>query len=332
MDHISRDPMGACNRREFFKATAATAACGLPLLGAVHSEASPFQGELPKRLLGKTGVQVPILGLGTAPAGFRPLRESVAFFEHAIQCGVTYLDTAPEFTGYGLAQRAVGEVIRNCRNQVFVVTKCFEPNGEKALALLKQNLKELQTDYADLVYAHSVGSNEMPLEEVLAPDGVLAALEKARRDGLCRFIGISGHNRPDRFVRILEQRSMDVIMTAVNFVVRHIYDFEGKVWPLARRQNVGLVAMKVLGGIGPHANQGKGARLKGEDVVWALRYAYSLPGVATVVVGCHDREELDQVLAVVRSLQPLSQADQRQLELRGRELAKQWGPIYGPVV
>ncbi len=316
------------SRRLFLGAVASS-----PLVvGAATGGADTRAAELPKRPLGKTGERVPILGLGTAPAGHRGRREAARFFEYAVECGVTYLDTAPAFAGYGEAQLAVGDVIRGIREQVFVVTKCWEPDGEAALRLLQRNMRELRVDYVDLVYAHSLGSDRMPPERVLAPNGVLAALEKARRDGLIRYVGISGHNRPDRFVRVLNEFPVDVMMTAVNFVIRHVYNFEERVWPVARQKGVGLVAMKVFGGIDRRVPGAKGARARGENLRLALKYAYSLEGLSTAVIGCYDRHELDQVLSWIREGLELTPEEAAYLERRGKALAADWGELYGPVV
>jgi|GEM_PF-3429293 len=77
--------------------------------------------------------------------------------------------------------------------------------------------------------------------------GAMGALREAKKQGVVRFIGASGHVHPTRFHEALDSGEIDVLMNAVNFVVQHTYDFEHKVWSRARSLNVGLVAMKVLG-------------------------------------------------------------------------------------
>jgi aryl-alcohol dehydrogenase-like predicted oxidoreductase len=298
--------------------------------GALASaEAAETKKPLPQKTLGRTGVRVPILGLGTAPAGFRKEKEAVAFYNHCIDSGITYLDTAPEFTGYGKAQVYLGQVLKERRKEVFVVTKCHEPDGEKALALLKKNLQELRIDRADLVYAHSLGADKMPPRQVFGKDGVCKALEKARKDGLTRFVGVSGHNRPGRFLQALAEWEFDVMMNAVSIVSRHIYDFEGKVWPMAAKKKVATVAMKVFGGAG--GKSAKGARLPDELKQSALRYALGLPQISVVVVGIHDDEELKQNLAWARGYKPLSAAELKALEPTTQALAAKWGKVYGEV-
>jgi predicted aldo/keto reductase-like oxidoreductase len=160
---------------------------------------------------------------------------------------------------------------------VFVVTKTHEADGDAALRLLQKNLKELQTGHADLVYAHSLG--DMDLRTALSKNGVLAALQKAKRDGLCRFIGISGHSRPAKFVRALQDFDIDVMMCAVNFADRHTYKFEQNIFPIAARKNVGLVAMKVYGGADWRSQAQSNRMMPDEYLRQAFRYALSLPNV-----------------------------------------------------
>jgi uncharacterized protein len=89
---------------------------------------------LPTRELGKIGVQLPILGFGTAHAGLRlSTREAVDLYETAFRNGITYFDTAPEFAGYGNAQAQLKYFLTHVRSQVFLVTKCYEPDGQRAL-------------------------------------------------------------------------------------------------------------------------------------------------------------------------------------------------------
>jgi aryl-alcohol dehydrogenase-like predicted oxidoreductase len=315
-------------RRDFLKTSAAGTAWAVASAGVtLRADEKP---PVPTRPLGKTGVTVPIIGVGTAPAGHRSRKEAAAFFAQCLDRGVHYLDTAPEFTGYGLAQAAVGDVLKTRRDEAFVVTKCFEPEGEKALALLKQNLDELQTDHVDLVYAHSLGSDKMDPKVMMGAGGVLKALEKARRDGLARFIGISGHNRPGRFLEVIRNFEVQVMMNAVNFVARHLYNFEETVWPEAHERGVALVAMKVFGGMG--SKDPKGGRIQGDDVAQAFRYAQSLPNIATVVLGMHDRDELEQNIQWANTYKPLSDVEMRALLERGEKLAVDWGHVYGPAV
>lgn len=287
---------------------------------------------LPQRNLGKTGQIVPVLGLGTVGCGVRPHHEQVAFYQQAAASGVNFFDAGSQATGYGHAQRALGEALRDCRKQVILTTKCFEPDGDRALAALKSHLAELQTDYVDIAYAQSLGADEMDLQTLTAPHGVMKALEKAKRDGLCRFIGVSGHNRPDKFLPVLEGFEVDVLMNAASFVARNIYNFEERVWPLARARGVGLIAMKVFCGINPRgqARGPGGSRLAAEDLRLAFRYAMGLAEVATVVVGCHDWQELQCLMSWAQTFEPLSDEEDRRALALGKRYARRWRELHGP--
>jgi hypothetical protein len=111
-------------------------------------------------------------------------------------------------------------------------------------------------------------------------------------------------------------------------VARHIYNFEEQVWSVAKEKNIGLVAMKVFGGM---KGGGKGGRVTGEDLPLAFRYAMGLPQLTTVVLGCYDSEELAQAIRWTRDFKPLSDRESAQLLAKGKEYAGEWKLPYGPV-
>ena len=287
---------------------------------------------IPKRVLGKTGARISILGFGTAPAGNRlNQKDAVRLYEEALNLGVTYFDTAPDFAGYGNAQNQLGHLLRKRRREVFLVTKCYEPDGETALRLLKRNLAELQTDHADLVFVHSLGADKMDPKVVFGRGGCYAALVKAKADGLTRFVGFSGHNRPGRFVEALRRFPVDVLLNAVNFADQHTYRFEHTVWPLAAKARIGLLAMKVYGGQLKNQSTLSHSRLPGSHHDAAFRYALSLPGVASAAIGMATGDELRQNARRARNFRPLSASETAQLKRAGRNYSGLWGPHFGPV-
>src|SRR5438445_3128757 len=221
------------SRRGFLAAGAAA------LLGnALPTWAGDPRRTLPQRVLGRTKVQVPILGLGTVSIGnMSDEKDAVALLNRAIDMGVTYIDTAPGstrqaiITGYGRAQRYIAGVLRERRKEVFIASKCLETEGGRTHALLRRNLKELGIEQVDLAYTHSIGHALYNFDDLVGDKGPMASLEQAKRDGLCRFVGVTGHNRPEKFARVLARRQIDAMMNAVNIVDRHTYAFEDTVWP-----------------------------------------------------------------------------------------------------
>jgi uncharacterized protein len=320
--------MDGITRRTFLRHTVAGAALTLaPWEEALAQDSRP----LPRRTLGKTGVKVPILAFGSAPAGARlKVEEAVKLFHEALSLGVNYMDTAPEFTGYGKAQNYLGHALQGRRKEVFLVTKCFKPRADDALKLLEANLKELRTDHADLVYAHSVGDSQMPLKTIIGKGGVMEFLKKAQKEGLTRFVGISGHSRPGKFLTVLKAFDVDVMMNAVNLVDKHTYDFEGRVWPAAARKNIGLVAMKVFGG--QYGNSLSNTMMPNEHRALAFRYALSQPHVVCACIGMATSEELRRNVAWAKSFTPLTKEERASLDTIGRKLAQEWKTHFGPVV
>jgi predicted aldo/keto reductase-like oxidoreductase len=289
---------------------------------------------LPTRVLGKTGIPLPILGFGTAPAGNRLAhREAVDLFEAALNAGVKYFDTAPEFAGYGKAQEQLGPLLKMRRREVFLVTKCYDPTYDGTLKLLERSLKELQTDYADLVFVHSLGADKMDPAVVFGRQGAYAGLVKAKKMGLTKFIGFSGHNRPGRFVDAIQQFEVDALLNVVNFADRHTYNFEEQVWTVANRLNLGLIAMKVFGGKQKSGGIGLSHCLMPvPHLDLAFRYALSVPQVTCAVIGMATPRELQGNLRRARSFSPLNAREGKNLMKVGHALASQWGPHFGSLV
>jgi hypothetical protein len=156
----------------------------------------------------------------------------------------------------------------------------------------------------------------------------MGALREAKRQGVVRFIGASGHVHPTRFHQALDSGEIDVLMNAANFVVQHTYDFEHKVWSRARHMNVGLVAMKVLGGA---AREQSGFKIDEKHYEKAIRYALSIPGIAVAVIGLENIAELEKAASVVSRANPLSPEESLDLARIGLELAgtAAWKTPYG---
>jgi aryl-alcohol dehydrogenase-like predicted oxidoreductase len=313
------------SRREFVR----TGSLGVAaLLGNVlPAWGDGTTAKMPQRVLGKTGVKVPILGLGTVAVGnVTNEKEALALIHKAIDLGVTYIDTAPAstriafMTGYGRAQSYLKKVLKERRKEVFIVTKCLETDGDKVLDLLKKNLDELGVEQVDLAYTHSIGHAVYDFDKLVADDGPMAALQKAKKDGLTRFVGITGHNRPEKFAQVIQKRDIDVMMNAINIVDRHTYAFEDLVWPTAREKGIGLAAMKVFGG-GITA-----CKMPAELRQASFRFAQSVKGVALTVIGMGSVKELEQNVQWAREFKPMTADAANELKAKTVALARQWGP------
>jgi predicted aldo/keto reductase-like oxidoreductase len=317
------------SRRSFLRGAAALGA-GTVLAPRPVSAA---EQTLPLRTLGSTKQQVTTLALGTWPCG-RSSDVDVAgvgkLVHAALDLGITFIDTA---RAYGKAEEGIGKALGRHRREVFLATKVWADDAEEAAKSLHESLRTLRTEHVDMVYLHSVGNRDV--ERVLADDGALAYLLKQKEQGTTRFIGISGHSRVATFVPLIKTGQIDAVMMAMNFVDRHTYGFEQKVLPVAREHGLGIVCMKVFGGMrggfatadGPNP----GAEIDAQYRMQAIRYALELPGVATLAIGPHTVAQLRQNVQMVSAATPLSKEEQRQLQQVGQRLAQRWGPHYGPV-
>jgi aryl-alcohol dehydrogenase-like predicted oxidoreductase len=315
---------------------------GSALLGSLAASVPAAQGAggtsnisaVPQTVLGRTGAKVSRLGIGCAYFQRKRVTpdDVTRTLHRALELGVTYLDTAPVYgnTETGFAEEKMGPGIRELRDRFFLVTKTEEPTYEGTWRLLKQSMKRMQTDRIDLVHLHNFGDAQLwgDRKLVFGDNGAMGALREAKKQGVIRFIGASGHLHPTRFHEAMDSGEIDVLMNAVNFVVQHTYDFEHKVWSRAQSLNLGLVAMKVLGGaVNPQA----GFKVDEKYYEGAIRYALSIPGISVAVMGLENAGELEKAAAVVSQAQPLSPEERLELARAGLELAgtPKWKTAYG---
>jgi uncharacterized protein len=274
---------------------------------------------------------VSALTLGTAPCGFtKPASPQLVAdcVNAAIDAGINAIDTAP---AYAVAEEGVGIGLGSRRKAVFLSTKVLADTVVVAEKSLDNSLRKLKTDYVDLVYFHQVGDRKVDI--ALDPDGVYTWLLKQKRAGKVRFVGISAHNRPWNCERLLNSGEVDVLLTVLNFVDRYTYNFEGDILPLARKNNVGVVAMKVFGGsrkmnyADPHCPP----QLDVAYLDLAVRYTLGIAGVATLNIGVHNVEQLRENVKRVQGYQALSAEEQATCVTLGHKLAADWGTHFGPL-
>jgi len=272
--------------------------------------------QIEHRILGKTGVRVSVIGLGTGAFGFGKLERGVGagIVRRALELGITYLDTAH----YYETELMVGDGIAGERERVFVATKTAKRNRRTAEEDLKLSLKQLGTDYVDLWLMHCVNTIA-DVDALIAPGGPLDLASEAKRAGQVRFIGMTGHARPNVLAYALERYPLDVVMPALGMIDTLVTGPEHSLLPAVRRLDCGLVAMKVLG---------NGA-LAGEHSA-AIRHALEL-GAHTAVVGVQSEAEVEQAAAVGVAPLPLNPDERRRLAaLAGRQVARREGCPFWP--
>jgi len=249
---------------------------------------------LPTRILGKTGAAVSVIGLGSGAFGFGkvPHEQGVAIVRRALELGITYFDTAHFYE----SELMVGEGLEGNRDRVFLATKVTKRNRQAAAADLDLSLRQLRTDYLDLWLMHTINTIG-DLDAVTGPGGALEAALEGQRAGKVRFIGISGHARPNILALALERFPFDVVMSALSVADTMVSGPQHFLLPAAQKAGCGIVAMKVLGD----------SQLV-EHHSAAIRFALGL-GAHTAVVGVQSVAELEQAAAVGAGPLELSEAE-----------------------
>ncbi len=314
--------MAEMTRRELGKTAAIAGAL------AATSELRAASG-LEMRLLGKTGMKVSVLGIGSAPLGAPSVtqKEANRVIDAAIDNGINYLDTAPI---YGQAERRLGPALKGKRDKFVLVTKVESTSSQDAIWQVRESLQKCQTDYFDLVHIHNVGRTDRfpSLDILLGDDGALAGLEKLKKDGVIRHIGMTCHLRPKRALPVIRSGRVEAVMSAVNYIDRHIYNFEETVFAEAAERGMGVVAMKILAGA-----KGDGAILSGpEHYERAVRYALGIPGLSVAIMGMKSVAELEKAVATVNAYKPLEKQELSKALDDGKLMAADLGEHRGPAV
>jgi predicted aldo/keto reductase-like oxidoreductase len=262
---------------------------------------------LPSRLLGRTGQEVSILGLG----GEGILRthgetaKAVEVIHRALDLGITYCDTAP---AYASSRDYYGAALGERRRQIFLASKTHDRTRDGSLSLLDDSLVRLRTDHLDLWQLHDLRTSG-DLDRIFARGGALEALVKAREEGRVRFLGLTGHHDPAILVEAMRRFAFDTVLVALNAADIHRLSFIRTVLPEAVSQGMGVIGMKVCA-------QG---RLLDEDGITmdeAMGYVLSLPGVSTIIVGCSTPREVEDNVRIVREFESFAGERMRALEKR----------------
>ncbi len=264
---------------------------------------------LPTTAFGRNGPTVTRLGLGGEGIlrTFGREHEARAVIEAALDCGVTYCESARAYSG---SESYYGSVLGSRRERLFLATKVHERSKRAALASLQTSLRALGTDVIDLWQIHDV-RQFAELDELESEDGAYAAATEARERGLIRFIGVTGHHEPDVLLAALERFSFDSVLLPINPAEgAHRDAFERSVVPAARARGMAVIGMKVLARgllLGP-----RGAGLTLDE---ALGYALSAD-VDTLVVGCDDPAQVRASAAAAAAYRGMAADQRRELEQR----------------
>jgi aryl-alcohol dehydrogenase-like predicted oxidoreductase len=268
---------------------------------------------IPKRMLGKTGIEVTQLGLGGEGVlrTFGQEEEARAVIERALATGIRYCESARAYSG---SEAYYGASLGQRRQEIFLASKSHDRTAAGAWMHLATTLKNLRTDWLDLWQVHDVRS-EADLAEIFGPGGAIEAFDRAKRDGLVRFIGITGHQDPHILLKAFDLYDFDTVLLPVNPAEPALLSFLDTVLPEALARNMGIVGMKVL-------CRGFGLQVPGCNAAapW-IRYALGR-GVSTLVIGCDDPAQVSENAAAA-ALEPMTPEEMRQMEQMVAPYARQ---------
>ena len=307
--------------------------------------------DLPRRILGRTGLEVSILGMGGVGAmgKYGPVTpQSFALtMTRASELGINFLDTSPD---YGDSEAVLGHYLQDHRDRWIVCTKvggCLGRENltrEQVLEQLPQSLERLRVDYADVVLIHSVhqyGKGAAAIERLLAPGGAVEGLRELQAQGKVRFIGVSGH--VPELIPAISTGLFDAALTYNSFNLLMQYAHK-ELFPLAQEHNVGIIGAGAFyqGLLTPDRDtvlQRKDQWFERDDPghyrteellrrieclkglvngddhalrAMALRFAFSHPAVSVLVSGMTCCEEVEENVAAAL-LGPLSARELQQV-------------------
>ncbi|MHC4739848.1 MAG: aldo/keto reductase [Planctomycetota bacterium] len=198
--------------------------------------------QFPKRTLGKTGKNVSIIGMGGIVVKDAEPAHAAGLVAEAVKSGINYFDVAPT---YGDAELKLGPALKPYRKGVFLACKTTKRDRTGAKEELDNSLKRLQTDHLDLYQLHGITDVEKDVKAALGKGGAIETFVEARKQGLIRYIGFSAHSA-DAALTAMREFDFDTIMYPVNFACHYNSNFETNVLIEAKKQNMGIIAIKAM--------------------------------------------------------------------------------------
>ena len=326
------------SRRDFFKKSGLfLAGLGgswhlINLLTKNKIPRSDEEGGMQYRILGRTNLRVSVVGFGGVPI-WRRVGEKAAIrvINHSLDLGINFIDTARM---YGPSEIRIGKVMAERREECYLATKVVRRSYGEALEDVEISLSNLQTDYIDLYQIHSV-DDAATFKRVMARDGSLRALKEKKKEGKIGFIGISGHV-PELLMEAIKTGEFDTVQAIYNLAN---LEASRKLFPLAKKENIGVIVMKPLAGglltmpplkkiMAELKDEYKALieELKGwaylTPAMAAIKFALDNEAISTVIPGMGSLRNVEESVAVGRVRAPLPEPLKRKLVAQVYKLAE----------
>lgn len=306
-------------RRNFIKAVGGAA--GLAALNwqeMFGAEASrpllAHASGLPRRVLGRTGQAISIIGFPGLALSKISQEESNTAMRRAYDMGCNYFDVAP---AYGDAEVKMGPALEGWRDKVFLSCKTKARDAKGAREELERSLQRLKTDHFDLYQMHHIRKPE-EVQQALGPGGAIETFLKARDEGKVRAFGFSAHTTKGALELMKGFPKFETVMFPINHVEYFSMDFGKPILALAREQGAVALAIKPTsaGAWAPGADRKREWWYKTledvEETGLALRFVLSLePVISGIPPSFVDLFE--KSVAAAKTYRPANEAEVAQL-------------------
>ena len=280
--------------------------------GMKAADSSPEAKPIATRRLGKTGLDLPILGFGggAVPKIWgNPLstQDRVNLVRYAFDRGIRYFDTSPI---YHDCEVIFGQALEDRRRAVCLVTKVESTQPQDVRKLVEQSLATLRTDHLDILLIHGTpGLEQMSIPQAMS---IHAELVKLRDQRITRFVGFSAHGYFDKALALISSGGFDMCMLAYGYVPRghdqihstRMTELRNACVAKAHELGMGIVAMKTVGGgmlgawsrdIVPEFDPKRLERLPAA----AIRFVLQDKRIELLNVGMRLKEEIDANIAIL---------------------------------
>ena len=309
------------DRREFLQAGAAVTAASSLTLGAGSASLAQDKAAnpiLPTRKLGKTGVDVTILNVGTG--GWRGAGSAPTLLRTAYAQGIRYLDTAHAY-GTEPAIASFFKAVPQAKKDTFVVTKDTPKTPKQMIEQLDKRLETLQLDSVDAFFFHGLGDHHTTdvCLEYLKGKEFKETADAIRKSGKAKFVGFSCHNKDlaPMVTTAAEAGVVDMIMVKYNAFATKDHPFN-KALDAAHAKGIGLISMKQLAGsdvlLSDMAKKLPALKEKGLAPYEMLLHAiWTDERISSCCVSLKNVDQIAEGVHAAKTFEPLKEAEMRQI-------------------
>ena len=229
-------------RRSFLASVGAAVGAGA-LGNAADAISAVKPGAIPRRILGKTGRSLPVVGFPGLALKNGDQKVATQALHRCMDIGVDYFDVAPAYGKDGECEVKMGEGLKGIsRDKYFLACKTQKDDAKEGRIELERSLQRLNTDHFDLYQLHCL-QREDEVKQALGPGGVLEMILKAKEEGKVKHIGFSAHTT-EAALAALNGFAFDSCMFPISFVEYFKTGFGREVMELAAQKGTAMISIK----------------------------------------------------------------------------------------